>query len=313
MAWVFSAYPVRYTTLARAADYIAAQSIEGAPYTQRSAAYAAGACNDDNAREFAATAANYAIEALSFSKQSFEDMLDACSIDADMLDQRTSPVTLANAQLWPRRPPDWFADDWEELKQALLADDNVWWVWTDWYDDRLNGRPGSQTLELARASIADERWEQEPALLNAHIQELLRQHGLPRKVGESDLTLNQLVRLKPKELSLIGVRVALRVVPLLKLGPAEFETSFISALRAISSTWTWVRYSFPSSERPYLEASRSRVPIVRDISHVVGVDAMDPKDAPFLVSRSIDSLRAAILLADGDAGASVFDLCLTQD
>ena len=70
-AWVFSAYPVRHTTLARAADYIGAQSIEGTPEALRSAAYAVGACNDDYAQEFSATAADYAIEALSFSKQSF--------------------------------------------------------------------------------------------------------------------------------------------------------------------------------------------------------------------------------------------------
>ena len=42
-------------------------------------------------------------------------------------------------------------------------------MWTVWYDDRLAGRVREEKRELAYMRIADELWNQGPAIVNAEI------------------------------------------------------------------------------------------------------------------------------------------------
>jgi hypothetical protein len=72
------------------------------------------------------------------------------------------------------------------MKENLLARSEDWKVWTDWYDARLDGRRANETLEVARATIADEIWEQGPKVVNAEIKRLIEEHGgttLPLEAG----------------------------------------------------------------------------------------------------------------------------------
>ncbi len=140
-------------------------------------------------------------------------MLNAYSADADLLDQRTSPVTLANSQLWPGRLPAWVLEAWDELKRALLASGDDWIVWTDWYEERLKGRPGLQSqsggellnLEVARAAVPQEMWGGDPATLNAHIRELFRSHGISRyEIRNERNVAQELKGLTQQELAIIG-------------------------------------------------------------------------------------------------------------
>ncbi|HET7410584.1 MAG TPA: hypothetical protein VFJ13_10320, partial [Paracoccaceae bacterium] len=117
------------------------------------------------------------------------DIWAAISTDAIALGNAVSFHALSATLLWPNEAagdapgaaarnstPDWAARAWNTLKADLLAANEGWEVWTDWYDDRLEGRFGPQALELARATIPDEDWEKGPAHVNAIIRRQIEEH-----------------------------------------------------------------------------------------------------------------------------------------
>jgi hypothetical protein len=82
---------------------------------------------------------------------------DAALIEAGgSRDERVAlAVELSARPLWPAETPLWAAEPWAQLKALLLSVDEDWEVWTEWYEDRLAGRPSDQELELARALLPD--------------------------------------------------------------------------------------------------------------------------------------------------------------
>lgn len=89
-----------------------------------------------------------------------------------------SLAALAGRPLWPDSdPPYAIAAAWAEMRRTLLSLDPNWRVWTDWYDDRLYGRSAIEALEIARATLPDELWNQGPAAVNARIAELIAEHA----------------------------------------------------------------------------------------------------------------------------------------
>ena len=99
--------------------------------------------------------------------------------DAVFVDSGSSGAELAELPLWPAGTPHWAAHHWESLKAALLDANEGWEVWTNWYDARLAGdagHPPNEALEIARATIPDEIWEQGPAVVNAEIKRLIAEH-----------------------------------------------------------------------------------------------------------------------------------------
>ncbi len=62
------------------------------------------------------------------------------------------------------------------MKSALLARDEGWEVWTDWYDARLRGDPVDWDLEEKRVLIPEEIWAQGPKVVNAEIARLIEEH-----------------------------------------------------------------------------------------------------------------------------------------
>ena len=104
---------------------------------------------------------------------------DATFADAALIYFGHSGAKLAGMPLWPNGAPDWVTKAWRTLKSALLAANEGWEVWTDWYEARLAGdaaHPPNEALEVARATIPDKIWRQGPAAANTEIKRLIELH-----------------------------------------------------------------------------------------------------------------------------------------
>ncbi len=100
----------------------------------------------------------------------------ALAADATQIDDGASAADIAGSPLWPAERPREIAELWRKLKRDLHAAGEDWDVWTDWYEARLAGKRSNKKLEIARATIPNEIWEQGPAVVNAHIKNLIAQH-----------------------------------------------------------------------------------------------------------------------------------------
>jgi hypothetical protein len=67
-----------------------------------------------------------------------------------------------------------------EMKAALHAEKQDWQVWTNWYDDRLDGRDRDEERELAYVQIDEALWDQGPAIVNAEIKRRIEEHKPPQ-------------------------------------------------------------------------------------------------------------------------------------
>ena len=74
------------------------------------------------------------------------------------------------------------ADDWHGHKLNWLADDPNARVWSDWFDERLDGGPQSPAFEHAFLSLTPDDWEQAPETINA----LLAKRMDEFEAGETD-------------------------------------------------------------------------------------------------------------------------------
>jgi hypothetical protein len=145
---------------------------------ERTAAYALAAllASDADARARASTAVGYALDAAGEKgKAAFGITLNAIEADASLLSQRFSPVTIATSQLWPNRVPEWAQENWDDLKNQLLSENEGWEVWSQWYEARLSGALSSNPIEVALTTVPDEIWDQEPRAVNRYIRELLEE------------------------------------------------------------------------------------------------------------------------------------------
>jgi hypothetical protein len=122
---------------------------------------------------------------------------------------------------WPSAMSDWWRDQWSEFKSLLqLHPGDNCKVWTDWYEDRLDGRMIDRAIELDRATIPDDLWKRNPAIVNAHIEELTNHHIRTRRdSGPPDPhdhdAFNHWLSSKPHSWAIvIAARAALRVLPM---------------------------------------------------------------------------------------------------
>lgn len=186
-AWAVAAYPGHRDALTKAARaaLVGLGDLQ-APAPIRAAVYAsAAATGDAGTHSRASTVVGYALDAVgSKGRKAFELFLQALATDASLLDERFSPVTLAHSKLWPDPIPDWVGDDWGELCRTLLNQHPDWEVWTTWYDNRLAGLSTDQVLEVARATIDDQIWQQSPQAVNAHIKELIAEREIFQHVTD---------------------------------------------------------------------------------------------------------------------------------
>jgi hypothetical protein len=235
--------------------------------------------------------------------------------DATAVSSGRSAIELARTPLWPNGAPRWATEAWRTLKSDLLAANQDWEVWTDWYEARLIGDaadPPNEALELARATIPDEIWKQGPAAVNGEIRKLIEQFDAPRdappqRLGEGAIEIrsaNGLVAwIDEQDASaqrdfalIIAVRAALRALP--TLSALFVESGFtnpslvvLSSLRASILPWASIRF-------PTLERSLS------------AADAAADSAALFATSRDELELRAVPGIAAAHAAVDAYDFSL---
>ena len=176
MAWAAAKYPARRRALSAKARS-AAHSVANGSYVVVAAAFAArsaGADGDDDAAQSAAAVVDFVTSLAGYG---------VAESDASFAESGRSAAELAGLPLWPSGPPNRAFDYWRTLKAALLAANEGWEVWTDWYEARLAGDAGhsrNEALEIARAMIPDEIWKQGPAVVNAEIKRFIAEHAGPK-------------------------------------------------------------------------------------------------------------------------------------
>ncbi len=127
-----------------------------------------------NATGFAAEVASRFVTVINVANSAA--FIDAYVADANSLDQGMSPEYLARQPLWGGGQPDDLGKMWRGLKRNLLALDEDWQVWTDWYEDVLAGRNRAglpddlvEELDLKIALQENDWWERGPAKVNGDI------------------------------------------------------------------------------------------------------------------------------------------------
>src|SRR5205814_1659124 len=76
-------------------------------------------------------------------------------------------IAVVGQPLWPTGTPSWANDAWKQLKDLLLGTDKDWEPWTQWYEDRLSGRPSlGEAFDIAIATLPDALWRQGPTAVN---------------------------------------------------------------------------------------------------------------------------------------------------
>jgi hypothetical protein len=319
-SWTIVAFPAQRDRLREAA----VASITGSVTSdiQRAAenavAAVAGAETDSATLDYALQTIRLAIDAAAAtSDRDLQLLLAALSIDADVFDQLFSPTTVAHSKLWPDNLGAWPSAEWTDLKALLLAADEDWDAWAVWYEDRVFGRTANQEIEARRILIPSEVWDAGPSVANREIMQLEAQPADERRYD----FLDRLRRLPLDKAAVMGVRQALRVMPLLTLGAGEFKAGFVLALRSVSLAWVSARY--PVQVRNlvpirglYYTTSKSRIPLVRLIGSAMG--ASNPgssaiQDVVNTVAISTLELRTFFERSGGAGASSVFDILLSDD
>lgn len=283
LAWFVGKFPIhradlRTATSAAAASVLTAAHTFAAATDAATAAHAAAVAAGNDAAAPAATAdavfaAISASDAAPFNYRASADASDnakfAAADDAELIDSGRSGAKLAGSPLWPGGAPHWASDAWGELKRVLLAANQGWDVWTDWYEARLSGdaaHPPNEGLETARAMIPSDRWQLGPAVVNAEIKRLIDKFDPPKdkppkRLGGSAADFSDrmdvkrwLDRIKParrrREVAVaMAARAALRVAPLLvkelprgRRRGEILSTIVLPSLRANALSWAAGKY-----------------------------------------------------------------------
>jgi hypothetical protein len=104
---------------------------------------------------------------------------------------------LPTSPLWPQGPPEELKTLWAGLAATLRAANEDWEVWIDWYEARLQGKRSNQRLEIDRALIPNEIWEEGPAKVNAEIKALIQKHQPIRKTKPPEIPKTLPAALEP--------------------------------------------------------------------------------------------------------------------
>jgi hypothetical protein len=181
-AWAAAAFPQARSMLNEAAkDALSGLGDLKLQPPIRAAVYAAATATGVNeAVPRAATTIGYALDAAgSGGRAPFQSLLEAFAVDADFLNDRFDPVTIATSQLWPGNDvPDSIAEAWAELRSDLLAANEDWVVWIDWYERRLVGNTTNPDLETAKVTLDHDFWEQNPKEVNAHLKDMIEEREI---------------------------------------------------------------------------------------------------------------------------------------
>jgi len=181
-AWAVATYPQARAMLNEAAkDTLSGLGDLKLQQPIRAAVYAAATATGVNeAVPRAATVIGYALDAAgSGGRAPFQSLLEAFAVDAGLLNDRFDAVTIATSQLWPgNNVPNSIGEAWAELRGGLLAADETWEVWIDWYERRLIGDTSNPDLEIAKFTLDHDFWEQDPKEVNAHLKGMIEEREI---------------------------------------------------------------------------------------------------------------------------------------
>jgi hypothetical protein len=168
-------------------DYIDAGDAYYAP------AYAAAASADDDlgiAGDPAVAAGAAAHSAAAKAANAVPDFWRFIQLDCAALEAGTR---LENSPLWSTHNP--LAEHWAAVREHILAQDEGWSFWVDWYDKALTGQPQDWTGLLTEvALIPTEDWEKGAEHLNALIAELQLKHAVARTPNAEAISVNPATR-----------------------------------------------------------------------------------------------------------------------
>jgi len=137
---------------------------------------------DESSGDFASQAVAASLEAVDPDAPARGAFLNALADDLNRMQNSLRAHDLAQLALWDRgRLYNVFSRTWDDLKAPLIVLKEDWEVWTDWYEDRLFGRPQmDDSLEFARVALPEDLWRRGPAAVNSeirHLQELFEKDG----------------------------------------------------------------------------------------------------------------------------------------
>ncbi len=165
LARVAAVYPTRANELRATSAANAAANAADAAYAAANAAFAAAAAN----ATFVA-AANAANAAAAYANAA---LWSAVSRDVNFIASGGGAQTLACEPLWTGGEPDWSAQHWKLLQDALPRE-NDWPVWTDWFERRREGISDPEEMEIFFATVPDKE-RKEAAAANKWIKERLEE------------------------------------------------------------------------------------------------------------------------------------------
>jgi hypothetical protein len=176
VAWAAAKYPPQATEFRDAAAFAAAaHAADSVARAADSAAVAAifaavRTATQADAAANAADAAAFAADATRVDSDAYGAFWSAVSFDATGVEEGFSASVTAESMLWPKDHPYELQSLWQEMKAALFAAKQDWQVWTDWYEDRLEGHVREDERELAYVRIDDALWNQGPAAVKRRDQ-----------------------------------------------------------------------------------------------------------------------------------------------
>ena len=185
-AWTIARYPSHKDDLRRFAKVAsdALMSIVGPSIISKPASRAAGRASAAAARAAKSSSASGSKAASEieniFTKGYVETSsrlveLESAGATADiaLLNEGIDDEALIQRPLWLSGIPFAMQNDWEELQGRLVALNEDWFVWTEWYKARLNGEYISEAIEVTRVKLAPQIWKQDPVTVNSKIKEII--------------------------------------------------------------------------------------------------------------------------------------------
>jgi hypothetical protein len=158
------------------------------------------------------------------------NIFDVAADDVRILELGIKPKSLAEHPLWPGGSPRWFLGAWQRMRHSLLLAHKDWEVWVHWYEARINGGPANQSLEIARATIPQQVWEQGAENVNRCIKRLIAERKSDPQPIEDILGPIAIIR-RPD--GRIGIDPGLLAFPALppSIGPEDHVRTLSSCKR----------------------------------------------------------------------------------
>ena len=309
LAWAAARYPAQGKELraaAVAADAVSA-TINGpllghaVTFALAAAAGAGAAATDAAATDVAAAASTISSASDAAATAAANSVFTAnAATDVAFIDSGQPAADLAGLPLWQSAPPAWASDAWRRLKAALLAADEGWEVWIDWYEARLAGDAAharnETTLEIDRATIPDEIWNQGPTVVNAEIKRLIALHSADEATIEirgaqrlADWLAEQDDGKRNTFAVIVAARAALRAFPTTSawFGDSSFPNAsamVLSVVRCLALPWFGIGHVAPDDFLGRVDAAADHSAPSATIRDKLGLRAVTSSAAAFFAA-----------------------------